>query len=268
MGKKWKRRGSPEDGGNLRRHWRTLAEAIRRLPARGRLRCVLKAAVITAAFSYVFYRSWLGTLAFPAVAALCLWRGSREFAEEQKRLLARQFTDTILSVTGSLQAGYSIENAFLEAEKEIAALHGPDSLMAEELMKIRGGLVNRIPIEQQLLRFGAQSQVEEIQDFTEVFAILKRSGGNLREMIRRTAELTGQRLEVEQEICQLLHSRRFEMKIMNVIPFCMYGYVQLTSPGFFDELYHNPAGICVMTVCLGVYLIAVWIAGNIMDIRV
>ena len=268
MEKKWRQRVLDETDQKSKSVWHKLRESTVVLPWKKRLVCLLKAAVMTAVLAYVFYRSWLGVLGFPVLAALCLWQGGQEYQQERRQQLAKQFTDTILSVTGSLQTGYSIENAFLEAEKEICALHGQESLMGTELARIRHGLENRIPIEQQLLRFGIQSQVEEIRDFTEVFAIIKRSGGNLREMIRRTAELTGQRLEVEQEISQLLSSRRFEMKIMNVIPFCMYGYVQLTSPGFFDVLYHNPAGICVMTACLSAYLAAVWISWKIMDIQV
>ena len=38
-----------------------------------------------------------------------------------------------------------------------------------------------------------------------------------------------------------------------LIPFLLYGYMQVSSKGFFDGLYHNPAGIAIMTVCLGLY---------------
>lgn len=237
-------------------------------PRREYIKCLAEAVCLTAVFAYVFYRSWIGVLVFPVLCVICFRLGKREYEGKQKRILAVQFTDMILSVNGSLQTGYSIENAFLEAKKEICQLHGENSMMARELSVIQQGLGNRVPIEQQLLKFGILSGVEEIRDFTEVFAVLKRSGGNLREMIRRTTELTRQRLETEQEIGQLLASRRFEMKIMNAVPFCMYGYVQLTSPGFFDVLYHNPAGICVMTACLVLYLAAVWMAWKIMEIRV
>ena len=239
-----------------------------RMSVRSVAAAVCKAVWLTAAFSYVFYRSWFGMLLLPILALYCLLQEEQAQKQAQRTLLARQFTDTIQSVTGSLQSGYSIENAFLEAEKEICALHGKDSLMAAELGKLRHGMHNRISIEQQLLRFGYGCEVEEIRDFTEVFAILKRSGGNLREMIRRTADLTGQRLEVEQEITQQLSSRSFELKIMTAVPFCLYGYVELTSPGFFDVLYHNLAGVCVMTVCLAVYMGAIALAWKISNIQV
>lgn len=232
------------------------------------LKSIGKAACLTAGFSYVFYRSWLGAVLFPVFAVWCIRQDRLVYTQKQQRILARQFTDTIQAVSGNLQAGYSIENAFLEAEKDICTLYGKDSQMAVELTRIRHGLHNRIPIEQLLLRFGNYSQVEEIQDFAEVFAVIKHSGGNLRAMIRRTVELTGQRQEVEEEITQILISRRFEMKIMNAIPFLMYVYLDLTSPGFFDVLYHNPAGVCVMTGCLAGYLAAVFLSVKIMDIQV
>ena len=58
-----------------------------------------------------------------------------------------------------------------------------------------------------------------------------------------------------------------EQKVMMLIPFLLYGYMQVSSKGFFDGLYHNPAGIAIMTVCLGLYLASCVLAEKIMDIR-
>ena len=38
-------------------------------------------------------------------------------------------------------------------------------------------------------------------------------------------------------------------------------YVQMVSPGFLDVMYHNPAGIFIMSVCLLVYFLA-WLWGR------
>lgn len=50
-------------------------------------------------------------------------------------------------------------------------------------------------------------------------SIAKRSGGNLNDIIRRSAAVTGEKIEVKQEIQTLLSSRRYEQKIMNMVPF-------------------------------------------------
>jgi len=232
------------------------------------LQALVKAAGLTAVFAWMFYRSWIGGFLYLLLAPVCLWVEQEEKRNRERQQLSVQFLDMIQAMAGSLQAGYSVENAFLEAYREIAVLFGKKCRMALEMDKVRKGLENRIPMEVTLAAFGEQSQVEEIRDFTEVFMILKRSGGNLREMIRRTVELTRQRMEVEQEIARNLTSRQFEMKIMCAVPFLMYGYVQLTSPGYFDVLYHNAAGILIMTACMAVYMSAAVLSWKIMKICV
>lgn len=170
-------------------------------------------------------------------------------------------------VTAGIQAGSSIENAFLDVEREIGVLYGQNSEMGQELALIRKGLTNRVALEQMLLDFGRRSGIEEIRDFTEVFATARHLGGNLKEMIQRTADLTGQRMETQRDIATMLASRKYEQKVMMLIPFLLYGYMQVSSKRFFDGLYHNPAGIAIMTVCLGLYLASCVLAEKIMDIR-
>ena len=186
---------------------------------------------------------------------------------KRKERLSLQFKDTILMVTAGIQAGSSIENAFLDVEREIGVLYGQNSEMGQELALIRKGLTNRVALEQMLLDFGRRSGIEEIRDFTEVFATARHLGGNLKEMIQRTADLTGQRMETQRDIATMLASRKYEQKVMMLIPFLLYGYMQVSSKGFFDGLYHNPAGIAIMTVCLGLYLASCVLAEKIMDIR-
>lgn len=103
-----------------------------------------------------------------------------------------------------------------------------------------------MPLELLLADLGIRSGEPDIEDFAEVFSIAKRSGGNLNDIIRRSAAVTGEKIEVKQEIQTLLSSRRYEQKIMNMVPFLIMAYLQLTSRGFFDCLYFNAAGILIM----------------------
>ncbi len=47
--------------------------------------------------------------------------------------LAKEFVDTLRSISAALLAGFSIENAWKEAEKEILALYG------EKILYVSGG---------------------------------------------------------------------------------------------------------------------------------
>lgn len=191
-----------------------------------------------------------------------------ELQRERQQRLAVEFKDLILAVTASMQTGHSVENAFLEAGRDLAAIHGAEADMCRELSRMQAGIRNNLAVEQLLYQLGRRSGVTEMEEFTGIFMIAKRSGGNLKEMVRRTAQMTEDKLEIREEIQVILSERVYEQKIMRLAPFGLILYLKLTSPGFFDRLYHNPLGICVMTVCLGLYLAAGYLAGKISDIKV
>lgn len=56
--------------------------------------------------------------------------------------------------------------------------------------------------------------------------------------------------------------------MMSLIPCLILLYVQTVSPGFLDSMYHNIAGILIMTLSLGVYLAAVAWGKKIVEIEV
>lgn len=243
----------------LSSRWRALDFDLRSLPD-----------ALAAAFllSMLFYRSLAALLPLlPAGAAYACFR-RKERREKEQRVLAAQFRDALGSVITALKAGDSPENAFCESRKEMAFQYGENAVITKELVRIENGLENRVPLEQLLEAFAAGWDVEEIREFSEVFAILKRSGGNMVDVLGRTAVLLQERIDVEEEIRILLGNRRMECRIMNMTPFVLVLYVSATSPGFFDVLYHNLTGIAFMTVCLAGYLAAYALGEKILDIRV
>ena len=144
---------------------------------------------------------------------------------------------------------------------------GEKATITLEMERIVKGLENHIPLEKLLRDFALRWQIEEISEFAEVFSIARRSGGNLPEILERTASVIRDRMEIDTEIDILLSSRKYEQKIMEGIPFFIIFYLGLSSDGFFDVLYHNPAGVLFMTGCLAAYLAAVLLSDRIMAIE-
>ena len=118
------------------------------------------------------------------------------------------------------------------------------------------------------MQLAQRSNLEDIYEFAEVFAIAKRGGGEIRSIMMRTADIIGDKMEVKREIHTIMSEKMLEQKIMQCMPFGMIGYLSLTSPGFLDSLYHNVVGIVLMTVCLGVYVFACFLAERILDINI
>ena len=116
-------------------------------------------------------------------------------------------------------------------------------------------------IEAAMEDFAKRSGLEEAQTFAEIFAAGKRSGGDLIGIMEDTARTITQIVETERQASMALASRKYEQKVMNLVPFAMILYLRIGCPGFLDPLYGNLTGICVMTGCLGVYLLA-WHMGK------
>ncbi|MDD3368616.1 MAG: type II secretion system F family protein [Lachnospiraceae bacterium] len=174
----------------------------------------------------------------------------------------------IQAVAANLNAGYSIENAIRETYKDLSLLYGRKSRICQEVNKIYIGLDNNRSFEEMMMRFAEETDLEEIRQFVNVFTIAKKSGGSLHAIISDSVATISGKLEVEREIQVMISSKKLEQKIMNLIPFLIIFYIEITSNGYFDILYHNVLGIVIMTICLVLYLAAYLAAKKMISIQV
>lgn len=228
---------------------------------------LLEGAALVGVTAFLFYDSLLAAVFLSPLLVPYYRRRSREKLRQDKKELSAQFREALAAVITALKAGYSAENAFIECRQEMQFQFGGKAMITREMKRIGKGIENRIPLEKLLAEFAARWQIEEISEFAEVFTIARRSGGNLPEILGRTAEVIRDRMEIDTEIEVLLSSRKYEQRIMEGVPFFIIFYLGLTSEGFFSVLYHNAAGVLFMSGCLAAYLAAVVISDRIMEIE-
>lgn len=224
--------------------------------------------MLAAAIGYFFYQSVIAFLCLIPVIFLFVRQKKQELAKRKRQELNLQFKDLLLSVSANQKAGYSVENAFRESYRDVEMLYGTDSPICQEIRHITAGLDNNVVLEQLLYSLGQRSRQPDIMQFADVFMIAKRSGGNMTDILAKTAAVIEQKTETDQEIQLLISARKMEQKIMNIVPFFIIFYVGITSQGFFDVLYHNFIGIIIMTVCLGFYAAAYMLSRRIVEIEV
>lgn len=226
---------------------------------------LLQAMAVVVFLAYFFYKSVWAVIPLTGVGVAYVRMLKVRRTEKNRRELLEQFKECMLSVSTSLKAGYAVENAFLESCSDMQLLYGEQSLIYQELQLIRRGLVINITLEELLNDLAKRSNCEEINQFARIFSIAKRNGGNMSEIIRSSTELIGQRIDMGQEIQTMLSGKKMEQSIMKCMPFAILGYISITYPGYFDGLYHNWQGVMIMTVCLGIYLVAFLLGDKIMQ---
>lgn len=227
-----------------------------------------EALLLCLGMNYLFYQR---ILAFFFLWPLGIWyifqRKNRE-KKLQKNRLWMQFRDALAGLQVSIAAGYSIENAIKEARKDLEKIYGKKGEMTAEFYHIETQLEHGVSIEKLLAELGSRSGIEDIQNFSQILIQSKKMGGNMRKVLQECISTMEEQMDVKKEIQTMLASRKLEQRIMSVIPLGMILYMQCTSPSFLSVLYRNTAGVCIMTLCLGIYLCAYHWAERLVDIEV
>ncbi|MFC5470347.1 type II secretion system F family protein [Cohnella suwonensis] len=214
------------------------------------------------AAAWMLYRhAFAGLLASP-LGFLYPRYYAKSLGGKRKDKLRLQFKEALHALSSLLSAGRSVENAMLSLEKELLLLLGDSrSDLLAELRTISIRLQNGEPIEVALHDFAARSGLEEARSFAEVFVIGKRAGGDLVEVVRRTSQLIGEKMDVEIEVSVLVAQKKFEAKIMMVMPFAFVGFLGLMAPDYMEPL-HKGMGLLLLTACLALLLVCGrWIVG-------
>ena len=238
-----------------------------RINKKEEVQCIMEGILIIAVFAYFFYRSYLALIFLSPILYFYRVYKKKRIIKERISSLEQQFKETILIVQINLQAGYSIENAFVESYQDIVKIFGDHCYMAKELEIIRKGLRNGKTLESLLTELGRKCPDSEIEEFARVYSIACKTGNQWKEVISKTVFLITQKIEIKEEIEILIHGKKTENRIMCVIPFFILLYMDLTSKGYFDVLYHNVLGIVVMTICMMIYILAYLLSEKITEIE-
>lgn len=218
---------------------------------------------------YIFYKHiiWAALLSliglkYPAIK-------TKEIIQKRKEKLLLQFKEALYSISASLSAGKSVENSFREAGDEIALIfgEGKDIYILEELRNINRKLDVNQSIEEALKDFAERSGLEEIQTFSDIFESCKRTGGNLNKVIQNSCQVIGDKIEIKQEILVLISGKKFESRILTVIPFVLVALMGVMAPDLLQNLYTN-IGRVLSTVALIIIGISTLWASKIMNIEV
>lgn len=229
----------------------------------------LKGFCMGAAFLYLFYDSVLiGTVGGAFAGVFYAASHKKHLIAMRKWELNLEFKEGIAGISTAMRAGYSIENAFAEAKKDLGILYDGQSYIEKEFAYIEKQLGLNRTVEELLHELSVRSGIEDIESFAGVFITAKRTGGDMVAIIQSTVKNINEKVEVKREIQTMVTAKKLEGKIMNLIPPFMIAYLRISSPGFLEPLYHNMTGMIIMSAMLIIYAFAYQIGKQILDMEV
>lgn len=223
---------------------------------------------VMSVIGWVFYRN--GFIVFLAFCLGLLYPGiiKKALAEKRRNVLRVQFKDLLYYLGSSLSAGKSVEQAFVQVVTILKGLYpGKKSDIVRETELILRRLQINENIEGILKDFAIRSGIEEIHHFADVFSVCKRTGGNLVEVIRTTAAMISERIEIKQEIETGLAAKKQEQRLLSLSPIAMVIFISAMSGEFLEPLFTTTAGRVVMTVSLCLSGFGLFLSNRIMNIR-
>ena len=230
---------------------------------------IAAAAVFIYIAAFVFYRSHIISLMLTPMSFVYPRIRKGELLAKRRRDLNIQFKDMLYSLSSSLAAGKSIENAFKEVLRDLIVLY-PDA--KEHIILEAEYMARRIEmnetVEAVLSDFARRAGIEDVENFSDVFQICKRSGGNIVEVVRNTSGIINDRIEIRQEIDMLLAQRKFEQKVLNIVPVLLIALLSTSAADYMEPVFSTVVGRLVMTVAIGLLAAAWFISRKITDIRV
>jgi tight adherence protein B len=239
------------------------------MTGREMLMCIMGAAIAIFGVAYVFYRSIAISLLLTPLALLYPKIRIREIIRERKTELNLQFREMLYSIASSLTAGKSIELAFGEAGKELLIQYSdPNTFILVELQQIIRRIEMNDTVEEALNDLAARSHLEDMVNFADVFSICKRSGGNLVQVVKNSAEIISEKIDVRQEIDVLLTEKRLEYKVLNIMPVFIVLLLSTGAEEFMAPVFTDPLGRVAVTFSLLLFAAAYFVSKRIMDIGV
>lgn len=216
----------------------------------------------------IFYENLLLSAILSLAGILYIPFRKREQIVKRKNALNLQFKDALYFISSALSAGKSLESAVMDAGRAIRGIYpDPECDIVAELEIMNRRLLMNEPVEKIFMELAERSGIEDIKSFAQVIMISKRAGANLVEVIKNTSETIREKIEIRQDIENLIAGKKLEQKILGVMPFAMVLFMK-TGSDYLEPLFSTAYGRVIMTVSLIMILTGQFIAHKITNIEV
>lgn len=191
----------------------------------------------------------------------------KQILESRRNKLKSQFRDMLEALSTSLGAGKNVPEAFRAVYEDMKNQYEEGAFILRELEVINHGLANGFNIETLIQDFGERSDVPDIEDFAGVFEICYRRGGNIKDTVRSTAGILGEKMGIMEEIETTVAGSKNEQYIMLVMPILLIGMIKMASAEF-AENFVTPTGLAATTVAIVMFVASYFLGKKLLDIKV
>lgn len=155
---------------------------------------------------------------------------------KRRREFERRLPEALELMASALRSGYTFSRALQLVAKEMP---GP---MGDEAQRFTDELLVGVSVEEAVERLAERQPTYDVKLFAAAVQINSRVGGNLAEILLKTAGMVRQRFQIQSEIRALTAEGRLSAGILAAIPIFMALVINGISPGYLAPLLTEPLG--------------------------
>jgi tight adherence protein B len=181
-----------------------------------------------------------------------------------QRIIAieKQLPDALDLMVRAQQSGH----AFISALQITAAESRPP--ISLELRKVFDEINLGMSVQSAMNHLAERIDSKEIRYFVVAVLIQNETGGNLADVLRKTATLIRERQKIAGVVRVLSAEGRISAWILSVMPFLLAFLLHLINPEFVSVLWKDSMGLSMLGVSLGLMLVGVFWMSRLVQIKV
>jgi tight adherence protein B len=204
---------------------------------------------------------WILGLGFIVFGVLCVsaflsWR-----AQKRYQRISRQLPVFLDGIVRLITIGNSVPAAFQ------AALTTTDAPLRECLDRVSRMLRSGVEIDVALKQVASMYHVRELELVGSVLRISVKYGGRSDVMLDRMAALMRDLEQAERELIALSSETRLSAWVLGLMPALLGGFVMLSSPSYFQEMWSDPFGPRLVYVALGLQALGAFMLYHLVRLK-
>ena len=147
-----------------------------------------------------------------------------------------QLPDGIDLIARSLRAGHSLPRALVNVAEEVADPLGPEFQQCADEMTFG------LPFRDAMLNLFRRFPLQDLQFLIAAILVQKETGGNLAELLDKTAAVLRSRIQLQQKVKVYTAQGRMTGVILVSLPFASFILLNLVRPGYTAPLFETEVG--------------------------
>ena len=187
---------------------------------------------------------------------------AKQKKQKQLREFERQFPDALDMLNRALRAGLALTGAI-----QIVADESPDPVAREFRVLFEENRLG-LDMKEALKKLGERVDSTELRLFVTAVILQRETGGNLAEILERTAAIIRDRFRILGDVRTLTAQGRLSGFVLMTLPIAMAAIIFFVAPTYLKGLAADPVGRYLIYMALGLQVVGFLIMRRIVNIKV